>query len=61
MRTALENIAVLVSAGRADVISLPWHELRYQHTAAVRAALAESYAAATANKMLSALEGVMNL
>lgn len=59
MRAALENIAGLVSSGRADAITLPWHELRYQHTAAIRAALAGKYAPATANKMLSALRGVV--
>ncbi|MBA2534559.1 MAG: hypothetical protein H0V21_06075, partial [Rubrobacter sp.] len=59
MRTALQAIAELVSAGRADVLSLPWHELRYQHTSAIRSALTERYAPATANKMLSALRGVI--
>lgn len=59
MRTALENIAALVSADRADALTLPWHELRYQHTAAIRSALAERYAPATANKMLSAMRGVI--
>jgi integrase len=59
MRAALENIADMVSAGRADALTLPWQELRYQHTTAIRAALAERYAPATANKMLSALRGVV--
>ena len=59
MRAALERIAGLVSAGRADAFSLPWHELRYRHTAAIRAALAEEFAPATANKMLSAMRGVI--
>ena len=59
MRAALERIAELVSVGRADALTLPWHELRYQHTAAIRAALAEGYAPATANKMLSAMRGVI--
>lgn len=59
MRAALENIADLVSSGRADALTLPWHEIRYQHTAAIRAALAELYAPATANKTLSALRGVI--
>ena len=59
MRAALEKIAGMVSGGEADALTLPWHELRYQHTAAIRAALAEGYAPATANKMLSALRGVI--
>ncbi len=59
MRAALETVAELVSAGRADALTLPWHELRYQHTTAIRAALAERYAPATANKTLSALRGVI--
>ena len=39
--------------------TFPWHKLRYQHSAAIRSALAEQYRAATANKMLSALRGVL--
>ena len=59
MRAALENMAKLVSAGRSGAFALPWQELRYQHTAAIRSALAERYAPATANKMLPALRGVL--
>ncbi len=40
-------------------LSYPWAALRFQHTAALRAQLAERYAAATANKHLAALRGVL--
>jgi hypothetical protein len=53
MRTALENVARLVSGAKADALALAWHELRYQHTAFIRSALAEAYAPATTNKILS--------
>jgi len=59
MRGALEMIAGLISKGRADAVTLNWAALRFQHTTAVRAALADRYEAATANKMLSALRGVL--
>jgi integrase len=36
-----------------------WEQLRYQHTAALRSRLAEQYTAATANKILAALRGVL--
>ncbi len=55
---ALDVIAKLLAPG-TTAAAFPWHELRYQHTAAVRAELADRYAAATANKMLSALRGVL--
>lgn len=50
---ALEAIAQLL--GYSDVVACPWSRLRYQHTAAIRARLAEAYAPATANRMLCAL------
>ncbi len=59
MRAALETIAELISAGRADALTLAWQDLRYQHATAIRTALTERYAPATANKMLSALRGVI--
>lgn len=59
MQASLENIAAFVSGGEATASTLAWHELRYQHTALIRATLAETYASATDNKMLSALRGVL--
>ena len=59
MRQALDSIASLLTDGRADAETLHWRALRYQHTAAVRAVIAERYAPATANKMLAALRGVL--
>ncbi len=59
MRASLETIAAFVSGGQADALSLAWHKLGYQHTALIRTTIAENYAPATANKMLSALRGVL--
>lgn len=53
-RQALDVIAELVTPG-SDALSFPWPGLRYQHVAAIRAQLAERYAPATANRILSAL------
>lgn len=61
MRGALDRIAGLLTADICNAVSMPWAALRYQHTAAVRAALAEKYAPATANKMLAALRGVLRV
>lgn len=59
MKEALNTIAEILTSGRDDAVSLNWAGLRYQHTAAVREELAAKYAPATANKMLSALRGVL--
>ena len=59
MLGALNTIAELVSGGHADALSLNWAALRFQHTTAIRAALAERYKPATVNKSLSALRQVL--
>jgi len=59
MRQSLGMIASLLSGGRADVRSLKWEALRYQHCQAVRTALSEKYAPGTTNKMLASLRGVL--
>ena len=42
-----------------DPEAFPWHAFRAEHAKAVRAALAERFKYSTANKMLSALRGVL--
>jgi site-specific recombinase XerD len=59
MREALETIAEILTGGQSTMETLSWATLRYQHTQAIRAALAERYAPATANKMLAALRGTL--
>src|SRR5215204_3878576 len=59
MRASLETIARLASAGQVGALDFPWWMLRYQHAEAIRGRLAEAYAPATANKMLSAMKGVL--
>ena len=59
MRASLETIARLASAGEVGALDFPWWLLRYQHAEAIRGRLADSYAPATANKMLSAMKGVL--
>lgn len=58
MRNALRTIARTIFAG-ADDATLPWHLLDYAHVAAVRAKLGETFAPATANRMLAALRGTI--
>ncbi len=67
MREALNTIATLLgvdetrNAAGQDVrcLTTPWGQLRYAHTVAIRSALAEKYAPATANKLLVALRRVL--
>jgi integrase len=59
MRHSLDAIASLLSNGECDALTLDWSKLRYQHTAAIRAALKQRLAPATANKMLVALRRVL--
>jgi site-specific recombinase XerD len=58
MKSSLATIAELVDR-RATQWTLPWHELRFQHTQAIRSALVSSYGERTVNRMLSALRGVL--
>lgn len=59
-RHALRVLSELLCGGKADALTTEWAALRYQHTAAVRAALAERYAPATANRIICALRGVLD-
>ena len=55
-RNALRRIAEHLGCALEDV---PWHELRFEHVAALRTMFAENYAPATANRMLSAIRSVV--
>jgi hypothetical protein len=59
LRQALTVVGEMLTGSPVNPIAVPWWDLRYQHTQAVRSKLAEDYAPATANKMLSALRGVL--
>src|SRR6266540_208579 len=67
MRTALNTIGELLGIGAVRdtdgrdmrCLAVPWANLRYQHTAAIRVTLQERYAPATANKLLVALRRVL--
>jgi integrase/recombinase XerD len=54
-RTQAQALRVIAQALGTDLDRLNWGALRYQHTAAIRAKIAQTYKPATANKMLSAL------
>lgn len=55
MQGALNTIAGLLTNSRCNALEIQWAALRYQHTAAIRSRLMESYKPATANKMLAAM------
>lgn len=58
MKESLSKIADMVQPGTA-FDAFPWSQLCYQHTQAIRTKLAESYSAATANRHIAALRGVL--
>ena len=58
-KQALDLVASLLTSRTADCLTLNWAAIRYQHTAAVRGRLLDRYAPATANRILSALRGVL--
>ena len=59
MVDALNLVAGMLTDGRQNGIELDWSKLTYAEVQAVRTKLAERYAPATANKILSAVRGVM--
>jgi site-specific recombinase XerD len=59
MKRSLSLIAQLLTNGEADYLTLNWAELRYKHTAAIRAALIKNYEPATVNRVLCALRRVL--
>ncbi len=59
MRQALAVSAEILTSGALGLEELPWGSLRFQHTAALQAALRQRYTAAGTNKILSAVRGVL--
>lgn len=67
IRGSLEEISRVSSTYRTpdgrivhlDALSFPWWRLNSTHTGMIRTYLAKEYAPSTANKMLSALKGVL--
>lgn len=65
MSNALRTIAALLTyqtlsdISKADMLRLNWQDIRYQHSAAIRAMLLDEYSPATVNRMLAALRGVL--
>jgi len=59
MTHALNTAADVLSGGRCDLATVPWHLLRYQHTAALQAWLLQNVSASTGNKTLSAVRGAL--
>lgn len=57
--SALLLVAGLLSGGRCTPLDLPWGEVGYVHTNAVRAWLVEHRAPATAKRILAAVRGVL--
>lgn len=58
-RSTHQALAVVAAVLKLELELVPWQAFRYQHTQAVRAALADRYAPSTANKILAALRGVL--
>ena len=59
MKQALRVITEMLTGTETDPASLPWWNIQYQHTQAIRSRLMERYSPASTNKMLAALRGVL--
>ncbi|MGD0575214.1 MAG: tyrosine-type recombinase/integrase [Anaerolineales bacterium] len=58
MQSTLEGVAQMLSSGKANMLTLDWAALSFQHVAAIRAQLvAEGKAPASVNRVLAALRG----
>lgn len=58
MISGLKAVARMINKD-AGIYTLPWHEVRFKHTQAIRALLVEQYGPRTVNRMLSAIRGVL--
>jgi integrase len=58
-RSGLEKIARAITGGQLAPEDLPWHVLRYEHTAAIRDWLASTNKPGTARSYLAGLRGVL--
>lgn len=54
-RTQKQALQVIAQALGGELSQINWGAMRYQHTAAIRAKLLQTYSVASVNKMLSAL------
>ncbi len=60
MQSSLDQLARLFTGNDdATALRLPWHRLRYQHTAAIRALLKDKYNPASATKMICGMRRVL--
>lgn len=65
MRNALRTIIAMMydksveAVNDLEMLHFNWARLRYQHTAAIRARIANRYSPSSANRILSALRGVL--
>ena len=59
MEHALATVARALGGPSATILAFPWNALRYQHTAALRAACWDRYAPATTNRILAGVRGVL--